>query len=263
MTQKTQTVSGDRIWLVGGSEGIGLALADRLLDSGAKLVVSARSAEQNIALLGLRDRYPQSLRLLNLDVTQKADLSAKIDQAWSFFNGLDVWIYNAGVYGPMTVDTWDVADFERMNAVNYLGAVYLMHGLLPKFRQDTVKSSSIQWLWNVSLASDFGLPYGGAYSAPKAALLNLAESLYPELKAIGIQLKVVNHGFVKTRLTDKNNFPMLGIMTADNAAKRIQKALSYPRFETRFPFSLATLLGFIKRLPKSWALRITQGMLKK
>jgi short-subunit dehydrogenase len=144
-----------------------------------------------------------------------------------------------------------------------LGAVYLMHGLLAKFRAQAVGDVTPQWLWNISLAGDFGLPYGGGYSAPKAALQNLAESLFPELKQSGIELKVVNHGFVQTRLTAKNDFAMLGLMTPEAAAANIIAALDSGKFEHRFPWNLAMVLGTIKRLPKSWALKITQGMLKK
>ncbi|BBP43178.1 SDR family NAD(P)-dependent oxidoreductase [Thiosulfativibrio zosterae] len=256
-------ISGRRIWLVGGSEGIGLAMTQQLLGANHQLVVSARAAEQHEALLTLQQNYPTQLFLLNLDVTQKDDLPAKIDQAWSFLGGFDAWIYNAGAYIPMTIDEWNVDAFEQMNAINYLGAVYIMHGLLPKFKAQAAGELSPQWLWNISLAGDFGLPYGGGYSAPKAALQNLAESLYPELKQAGIALKVVNHGFVQTRLTAKNDFAMLGLMTPEAAATKIIAALDSHKFEHRFPWNLAWVLGTIKRLPKSWALKITQGMLKK
>ena len=253
---------GRRIWLVGGSEGIGLAMTKQLLEAKHQLVVSARAAEQHPTLLTLQQSYPTQLFLLNVDVTQKAELPAKIDQAWSFLEGFDTWIYNAGAYIPMTLDEWNLDAFEQMNAINYLGAVYMMHGLLPKFKTQATGEWTPQWLWNISLAGDFGLPYGGGYSAPKAALQNLAESLYPELKQAGIALKVVNHGFVQTRLTAKNDFAMLGLMTPEMAATKIIAALDSHKFEHRFPWNLAGVLGTIKRLPKPWALKITQGMLK-
>ena len=252
-----------RIWLVGGSEGIGLALVMQLLEESYKLVISSRNAQQHPELTTLQKQNPNNLFLLDCDVTEKDSLSETSYQAWSVYDGLDIWIYNAGVYHPMKLQDWNIDAFDTMNQVNYLGAVYLMNHLLPLFT--AVKNSSTttrpQWLWNVSLASDFGLPYGGGYSAPKAALQNLAESLQPELSKAGIELKVVNHGFVKTRLTAKNDFDMLGLMEAEDAAQKIKKVLSHNRFETRFPFNLALVLGTIKRLPKSWALAITKRML--
>lgn len=269
MRRSTEKLTGLRFWLVGGSEGIGLALVKQLLDLGAKLVVSARAAQQNSELLTLQAGNIQNLCLIDCDVTQKQQLPDIIDQAWSFFNGLDGWIYNAGVYHPMRLEEWDIDSFEQMNSVNYLGAVYLMNGLLPYFKNrpavkaPTASSASPQWLWNISLASDFGLPYGGGYSAPKAALQNLAESLQPELAQVGIDLKVVNHGFVKTRLTAKNDFAMLGLMEPDRAADKIIQALRQKQFESRFPLTLAWVLGTLKRVPKSWALALTKRSLKK
>lgn len=250
--------SHKKIWLVGGSQGIGLALTKQLLEQGNELVVSARHAQQNEQLMLLSQTYKKTLVLLDLDVSDKDSVNAAIHQAWSTFNGLDIWIYNAGAYKSMIIDEWDIEQFERMNQVNYLGAIYLMQPLVKLFKQQ----GHGQWLWNVSLSSDFGLPYGGAYSAPKAALQNLAESIQPELAKEGIQLKVVNHGFVKTRLTAQNDFAMLGLMEAETAATKIARTLESSRFETRFPFNLATILGLIKRLPKSWALAITKKALK-
>ena len=246
-----------KTWIVGASEGIGLAMVTKLLQQQSLVVASARKAETHPELLKLKERFPESLTLINCDVTQTQMLPSISEQAWSAFGGLDSWIYNVGTYQPMRLAEWDLNQFDMMTQTNYGGAVHLMHALLPKF-QDTKQG---QWLWNVSLASDFGLPYGGGYSAPKAALMNLAESLHPELAQANIQLKVVNHGFVKTRLTAKNDFPMLGLMEADDAAQKIIDALGKPKFETRFPFNLAFVLGTMKRLPKSWALALTKRML--
>lgn len=253
-----KTLSNQKIWLVGGSQGIGLALAQQLLKTGNQLVVSARNAESHSELIELTQQYPGKLVLIDLDVTDQKSLAKIPYQAWSTFNGLDVWIYNAGSYKAMAMSEWDIEQFESMTQVNYLGAVYLMKPLSVLFKQQ----GHGQWVWNISLSSDFGLPYGGAYSAPKAALQNLAESIQPELAREGIQLKVINHGFVKTRLTAQNDFAMLGLMDAETAAIYIAKALEKKRFETRFPFNLALILGFIKRLPKSWALAITKKALK-
>lgn len=251
------SLNGQRTWVVGASEGIGIVIVTQLLQQQSYVVASARTAETHPKLLGLKKIYPELLVLLNCDVTLTESIPAKSDQAWSFFDGLDNWIYNVGTYFPMRLTDWDLKQFDFMTQTNYSGAVHLMQALLPKFKEN----HNAQWLWNVSLASDFGLPYGGGYSAPKAALMNLAESLQPELAQAGIQLKTVNHGFVKTRLTKKNNFPMLGLMEPEAAADKIIQALRKKQFETRFPFNLAFVLGTIKRLPKSWALAITKRML--
>lgn len=247
-----------RIWLVGASEGIGFQLCQRYLQSGCQVIASARSAESHNGLIQLQQQYSSDLFLLNCDVTE-SDLSDVVKQAWNAFNGIDIWLYNVGTYFPMRMAEWDLQQFEQMNQTNYLGAVKLM---IPLQQLANQQQESMQWLWNISLASDFGLPYGGGYSAPKAALMNLAESLQPELAQHGIDLKVINHGFVQTRLTEKNDFPMLGLMSAEAAAERIIKIQASSKFETRFPWRLAAILATLKRLPKSISLSITRKMLR-
>ncbi|CAN8138994.1 hypothetical protein THIOSC15_1280006 [uncultured Thiomicrorhabdus sp.] len=200
--------------------------------------------------------YPQQLQLLDCDINE-SNLETVCQTAWRQFNGLDIWFYNVGAYQPMHADNWDLAAFEMMNQSNYLGAVKLM---LPLRALQQQNSTSMRWMWNISLAADFGLPYGGGYSAPKAALLNLAESLQPELAKQRIHLQVINHGFVKTRLTAKNDFPMPGLMEPQQAAQKIMTTLQKPAkgFELRFPFGLSSFLAILKRLPKSLSLAITQ-----
>lgn len=247
-----------KVWLVGGSAGIGLCLAEKLLQNGHELVVSSRSAESTDALINLQKNYHHQLHLLNLDVVDNESVTKAAHQAISLLKQIDLFFYNAGAYTPMQLEEWDLQQFEQINQINYLGAVRLMIALKNHF----VEQGGGRWIWNVSLAADFGLPYGGAYSAPKAALLNLAESLQPELAQHNIQLQIINHGFVKTRLTAKNDFAMLGLMEPEQAADRIVKMIQTKRFETRFPWNLALILSLLKRLPKAWSLGITKKMLK-
>lgn len=247
-----------RIWLVGASEGIGLALLEQWLAEGHQLVASSRRAEQSEPLQALRDRYPTALTCVNVDVGQAPQLDAAVARAWSVYQGLDLWVYNVGAYQPMTLEQWCYSDFERMWQANYAGAVALMLALKPYFLQQ----GHGRWLWNISLAAYFGLPYGGGYSAPKAALLNLAESLQPELAQAGIRLQVINHGFVQTRLTAKNKFTMPGLMTAQQAAQRIAHALATEQgFEIRFPFTLRAMLSLLKLLPYRWSLALSRRLL--
>jgi short-subunit dehydrogenase len=134
-----------------------------------------------------------------------------------------------------------------------------MTHLLPYFE----RQGHGRWVFNGSLASYFGLPYGGGYSAPKAALMNLAESIQPELLAKNIKLQTINHGFVKTRLTDKNDFDMPELMAVETAAEKIAEALEGPyRFETHFPPKLSFFLRMLRVLPYGIALALTRRMLK-
>jgi len=190
------------IWLVGASSGIGLELLKRWLEEGHNVVASSRSAQSSTELLELQSTYFDRLVLLDLDVSASQDCSPIVQQAWDTFGNIDRWFYNAGAYDVLKQENWELEKFEMMMQTNYMGAVRLM---IPLSRYFTVQGYG-EWVWNSSLSSYFGLPYGGAYSAPKAALVNLAESIQPELKLKGIELRIINHGFVKTRLTQKNSF---------------------------------------------------------
>ena len=249
-----------RIWIVGASSGIGLELVKIWLSEGHSVVVSARNASSTKELLALKQIYEKQLQIVDMDVSSMESVSKAVPQAWKRFNGLDIWFYNAAVYEVMSVKEWNVEHFEAMMQVNYMGAVRVMSEIVPYFEA----KNSGRWIWNASLSSYFGLPLGGGYSAPKAALLNLAESLQPELSVKGIRLQVVNHGFVKTRLTQKNSFEMPELMTPEDAAEHIVKRMngSY-RFEIHFPFKLSTFLQALRLLPYRISLAVTKKMLPK
>ena len=246
------------IWLVGASSGIGLELLKRWLSDGHNVVASSRNAQSSTELLELKSAYGDRLVLLDLDVSASQDCSPVVQQAWDAFGYLDRWFYNAGAYDVLKQENWELEKFEMMMQTNYMGAVRLM---IPLSHYFTAQGFG-QWVWNSSLSSYFGLPYGGAYSAPKAALVNLAESIQPELKAKGINLRIINHGFVKTRLTSKNTFTMPQLMQPHNAAKQIADALENQQgFEIRFPKFLTFVLALIRFIPYSWSLRLTKKAL--
>lgn len=249
-----------RIWIVGGSSGIGLELVKKWLLEENFVVTSARNASMSKDLLSLKHIYVEKLQIVDMDVTSMESVKKAVPQAWKRFDGIDVWFYNAAVYEVMSVEEWNVNHFEAMMQVNYMGTVRLMSELFPYFE----KAGEGRWIWNSSLSSYFGLPLGGGYSAPKAALLNLAESLQPELKEKGIELQVINHGFVKTRLTQKNTFEMPGLMSPEEAAENIinetEKKYS---FEIHFPFKLSTFLQILRILPYKLSLALTKKMLRK
>lgn len=249
-----------RIWIVGGSSGIGLELVKMWLLEGNFVVASARHASDTKELLALKHIYETHLQIVDIDVTSMDSVSKAVYQAWRRFDGIDVWFYNAAVYEVMSVKEWNVAHFDAMMQVNYMGAVKVMSELIPYFEAQ----KSGRWIWNAGLSSYFGLPLGGGYSAPKAALVNLAEALQPELGVKGIELQVINHGFVKTRLTQKNTFEMPELMTPEEAAEKIIKGINKPyRFEIHFPFKLSTFLQTLRLIPYRLALAMTKKMLPK
>ncbi len=169
---------------------------------------------------------------------------------------VELCILNAGDYEPMGLDDFDVSLFRRLMEVNYLGVVHGLAAVMPAMRA----RGRGQILITASLAGYRGLPRAAPYGATKAALISLAESLQPELAAEGVRLRVINPGFVKTPLTDKNRFEMPFLMTTEQAAEAIMKGLHNDAFEIRFPWRFALMMGLLRLLPNGLYLRIARRM---
>ena len=108
-----------------------------------------------------------------------------------------------------------------------------------------------------------GLPGGGVYGATKSALITMAEAMVPELRLKGVRLSVINPGFVKTALTDANDFPMPFMISAEDAAERIVKGLKAGRFEIAFPRRMALSLKLLSLLPYPLYFTLTSKMLRR
>jgi len=253
-----------RIWIVGASSGIGLELVKLCLQDNYLVIASSRNATRNDELITLKKQFENKLNLLDIDASSNEDIKNKVSKAYYIYDGLDIWFYNAAVYEAMSIDAWNIEKFEAMNEVNYLGVVRIMTNLFPCFKSDknVQNKTNIKWIWNCSISSYFGLPKGGGYSAPKAALVNLAESIQPELEKKNIKLQIINHGFVKTRLTAKNDFKMPQLMEAKDTAEKILQGIEKSSsFEIRFPFGLQLVLSLLKILPYNLSLAFTKKTL--
>lgn len=249
-----------RVWIIGASSGIGLELVKLWLEDSFKVIASSRDIEKSKELLDLKQKYNSNLELINIDVLNNASIDDIVSKAFITFNGLDTFFYNAGIYESMSYEEWDISNFESMININYLGVLRVLKPLIAYLEKQEHKSNIVL---NASLSSYFGLPYGGAYSASKAALINLAQSLQPELQRKKIYLQVINHGFVKTRLTAKNDFDMPQLMEANYAAKKIFEELKKDyRFEISFPFILSKFLKFISLIPYCFSFSVTKKFLK-
>lgn len=247
------------IWIIGSSSGIGLELAKLYLEEGHNVITSARKATESIELKELQNKYKQNLEIINVDVSDTSSTEYCVKEIFNIYVNIDMVIFNAGVYEVMPCNKWDITQFENMANINYLGAIRVIKTLLPYFENQGFG----RCVFNASLSSYFGLPYGGAYSASKAALVNFAQSIHPELVEKNIQIQIINHGFVKTRLTQKNDFEMPELMDAITAAKNIQEGLKDEHtFEIRFPFKLSVFLRLLNYLPYKLSLAITRKLLK-
>jgi short-subunit dehydrogenase len=230
-------LSGKTFWLIGASEGLGRALAKELSEAGASLVLSARNGNR---LESLQSEL-NAARVVPFDVTS---LDA-VRRAAKTVGPVDAIIYNAGAYEPMRAAEWDTNAALRMCDVNFTGAMRVLGEVVPQFVQ--AGRGDITLLG--SLAGYRGLPAAIGYGASKAALISLAETMRHDLKGSGVVVRIVNPGFIKTRLTHKNDFWMPMLMTPEDAAKRVMKALRSRRFRTDFPAPFSWVLRSLRFLP--------------
>lgn len=217
------SLKGRTFWLVGASEGLGRVLAGKLVSEGANVVLSARNEKR---LAELAAELPGS-RYVVLDVTDVESVRTAAGQAAPF----DGVIYNAGVYEPMSASRWDTEAAIDMCDVNYLGALRVIGEVLPAFLRKSMGDITLVG----SLAGYSGLPSAVGYGASKAALRSLAETMRHDVKGTGVTVRIINPGFIKTRLTEKNTFSMPMLMSPEKAAHKVINALKSRRFRTDFP----------------------------
>ena len=218
---------GRTAWLVGASTGIGQATAAALHARGAHVTVSARSAA---TLQAFVDAHPGA-QARALDVTDPAALRAAADAIVAEHGRLDLVLFCAGVYTPMRATAFDLATAMQHQQVNYCGALYLLDAVLPHLLKHNGGHLSLV----SSVAGYRGLPKALAYGPTKAALINLAETLYLDLQPLGIGVSVINPGFVETPLTAQNQFKMPALITPEDAAREILRGWKKGEFEIHFP----------------------------
>jgi NAD(P)-dependent dehydrogenase (short-subunit alcohol dehydrogenase family) len=231
---------GQRVWLIGASTGIGRALAERLYAMGANVIVSARNLE---ALKAFVLDHPGSTAL-PLDVTDRAAVRRAAGSALTE-GPLDLVCYCAGHYQPMRATAIDLNGLLRHHEVNTVGALHVLDAVTPGMlarRQGHISLVS-------SVAGFRGLPQSLAYGPTKAALINLAETLYLDLHAHGLGVSVINPGFVETPLTAHNDFHMPALISPAEAAQAIVQGWATGDFEIHFPKRFTRLMKLLRLLP--------------
>jgi short-subunit dehydrogenase len=211
-------------WLVGASEGLGLALAQKLSAAGADLILSARNED---TLLKAVASLPGKAVALPMDVGSTDSVTAAAAQ----LPGLDGVVFLAGVYTPMRAQEWDAAAAEAMANVNFTGCMRVMGAVLPGM----VSRGQGHVVITGSLSGFRGLPGAIGYAASKAGTMVLAESLYADLRKTNVAVQLANPGFIRTRLTAKNDFTMPFIMEPEAAADIMFRHMQSNRFKISFP----------------------------
>lgn len=230
-------------WVTGASSGIGRALARRLAENGYRVAASARTGRD---LDSLAAEVPGRITAFQLDVTDpKACLEtgALIERT---LGPVDLAIFNAGSYFPTTATQFSVDNFRRTVDLNLMGTINCMGAVVPSM----VGRRSGHIAVMASLTGYLGLPTAASYGATKAALNAMTHSFRPDFERHGVTISVINPGFVRTPLTDKNRFPMPFLMPVEKAVDRIVAGLRSKRYEIAFPWPLAWGLRLLRALPE-------------
>src|SRR5210317_1197678 len=243
------------IWITGGSTGIGKALAIKFASKGWNVAVSARREE---LLNELSDQY-ETISAFPLDVTDKQKCAEVFDQIKKKYEDIDICFFSTGTWNPKKEKEIDVEQIEEVFKSNFFGTVNTIKAVEQYFRDRKKGTITIV----SSIAGYRGLPNSTGYGPSKSALNNLAESLYFDFKRFGVRVCLVSPGFIKTPMTDKNDFKMPFIKTTDYAANKIYDGLINKNvFEIHFPKSLTIILKILSFLPSKLYFSLVGQMTK-
>lgn len=234
--------SGRRVWIVGASSGIGAALARELSARGARLALSARRPE---ALQALAGECADAL-VVPMDVTVSVDHERAAAEVRQHFGEIDLAIFNAGTYRPMRAWELDGPALRTTVDTNLTG---VMEGVAAVVGPMLARGEGAVAIVG-SVAGYGGLPKAVSYGPTKAALINLAEVLYLDLAPRGLDVFLINPGFVETPLTQQNDFHMPALIPAAEAARRILEGFAAGRFEIHFPQRFTLVLKLLSLLPR-------------
>ena len=230
------------IWITGGSTGIGKALAIKFADEGWNVAISAR--RENL-LKEISEKY-ENIFSFPLDVTDKSKCKEVFGNIKDKFDNVDICFFSTGTWDPKKEKDIDVEQMEEVFKINFFGTVNSIKAVEKHFKE---KNSGIISIVS-SIAGYRGLPNSTGYGPSKSALNNLAESLYFDFKRFGVRVCLVSPGFIKTPMTDKNDFKMPFLKTPEYAADKIYDGLTNKNiFEIHFPKALTILLKIFSFLP--------------
>jgi len=244
-----------RAWVVGASSGIGAALALKLADAGYHVAASARNEK---ALDLLAAEAGGQVQAFPVDIRDRGAVGRTFAEIEEVMGPVDLAVFAAGTYQRDEPGRFDADLVAETFDVNVMGTSHCLEAVLD--RMVPRRSGHVAIIASVSGYA--GLPGGGVYGATKSALITLAEAIYPELREKGIAVSVINPGFVRTPLTDRNDFPMPFMISAKDAAERIVRGLRSRRFEIAFPKRMVLLLKLLRLLPYPLFFAVTKKMLR-
>ena len=244
-----------KIWITGASSGIGKAVAEKFAQEGWKVAISARRKE-------ILDKISDNQNIFSfpLDVTDKKNCKSTFEEINQKLNGLDICFFCSGTYDPKKEKEINIEQNKFVMNVNYFGTLNCIKTVEKYFKNKKNGHISIV----SSIAGYRGLPNSSGYGPSKAALPNLAESIYFDFKKFNVRVSLVSPGFIKTPLTDKNDFDMPFLRSPEFAAEKIYKGLVDSKsFEIHFPKQLTLTLKFLRILPYKIYLFLVDKLVKR
>ncbi len=238
-------LQGKRIWLTGASYGIGQALAVELASRGAILALTARSADKLTELQARLAAGGAVCHVLTGDVTDLERMKEVAAKLRNTLGGIDILIANAGTHKFTKPEAFDTAEYMGLMDLNFGGMLRCIEAVLP----DMIDKRSGHIVGVASLAGFRGLPRAAAYGASKSAAIHFLESIRFHLADHRIPVTIINPGFVRTPLTDKNDFKMPFLVEPDRAARIICDGIARQKDEVAFPFPFSTVIKLMRVLP--------------
>ena len=244
-----------KIWVTGASSGIGKAVAEKFAREGWKVAVSARRKE-------LLDEMAKNDNIFSfpLDVTNFENCKSTFNKIRDQLGDIDICFLCSGTYDPKKEQELNLEENKFVMDVNYFGTLNCVKAVEKYFKEKKAGHISIV----SSIAGYRGLPNSSGYGPSKAALTNFAESIYFDFKKYGVRVSVTSPGFIKTPLTDKNEFPMPFLRSPEFAADKVYNGLVKSRsFEIHFPKQLTITLKFLRILPYRVYLFLVDKLVKR
>ena len=244
------------IWITGASSGIGKALAIKFANEGWQVAASAR---RESLLKELSNQYT-NIQSFPLDVTDSDKCKSVFKDIVDKFENIEICVFGTGIHDPQSEKKFNLEKIKKIMEVNFFGTMNSINSVYDYFEQRKVGQISII----SSVAGYRGLPAAGAYCASKSALTSFTESLHFEMKRKNVRVSLISPGFIKTPMTDQNDFPMPMIKSPEFAADQIYNGLiKKSGFEIHFPKVFTFFMKFLRILPSSIYFRFLEKGMKK
>ena len=244
------------IWITGASSGIGRALAIKFANEG--WVVAASARREN--LLQELEKINENIHSFPLDVTNIDQCKNVFENIIEKFKNIEISVFGTGMHDPKSEKEFNLEKIRKIMEVNYFGTMNSINSVYNYYNNK--KGGQISII--SSVAGYRGLPAAGAYCASKSALTSFAESIYFEMKRKNVRVTLISPGFIKTPMTDQNDFPMPMIKSPEFAAEQIYTGLIKKKgFEIHFPKAFTFIMKLLSILPSSIYFKIVEKGMKK